>query len=209
MCSLAQIEGATVLFLIALAVTTGLLLFRTQRQLGAKPQPAHRSEWRKPQAAARPAVPLASHSDPRQWEIEMHDLAHELCARIDSKLGILDSLIQDARQQITRLESAIERAERLATSESASSSTRHPPAGRGNRGRLPQAHQAAALAGGLRVDLPALDGPQARIARRYDEIYALADAGHGSDHIAQQLGSPVGEIELILGLRDQRLEAQQ
>lgn len=209
MCLLAQIEGATVLFLIALAVTTGLLLFRTQRQLGAKPQPAHRSEWRKPQAAARPAVPL-NHTELGQWERQVHDLAHELCARIDSKLGILDSLIQDARQQITRLESAIERAERLATSaESASWSTRHQPAGQGDRGRLPQAHQAAALAGGLRVDLPALDEPQSRIARRYDEIYALADAGHGSDHIAQQLGSPVGEIELILGLRDQRLKTQQ
>ncbi|MEX0713088.1 MAG: hypothetical protein WD278_12105 [Pirellulales bacterium] len=204
MCLFAQIEGATVLFLIALAVTTGLLLFRTQRQLAAKPQAAHPSEWGKPQAAMRTPSPLAARNDLGQREVEMHDLAQELCARIDSKLGIFEALIQDAGRQITRLESAIERAERLATSESASSSARHPPAGRGNRGRLPQAHQAAALAGGLRVDLPALDESQSRIARRYDEIYALADAGHGSDSIAQQLGSPVGEIELILGLRDQR-----
>jgi hypothetical protein len=201
MCLLAQIEGATVLFLIALAVTTGLLLFRTQRQLGAKPQAAHPSEWRKPQAAARSAAPLASHSDPLQWEIEAHDLARELCARIDSKLGILEALIQDAGQQITRLESAIERAERLATTGGAARSAFQQLH---HAGHGPQAHQAAALSGGLRIDLPALDEPQSRIARRYDEIYALADAGHGSDHIAQQLGSPVGEIELILGLRDQR-----
>jgi hypothetical protein len=202
MCLLAQIEGATVLFLIALAITTGLLLFRTQRQLGAKPQAAHRSEWRKPQAAARPAALLASHSDPRQWETEVHELAHELCARIDGKLGILDALIQDAGQQIKRLESAIERAERLAAAAGDATRSTFQPASPGGRG--PHAHQAAALSGGLRVDLPALDEPHSRIARRYDEIYALADAGHGSDHIAQQLGSPVGEIELILGLRDQR-----
>jgi len=199
MCLLAQIEGATVLFLIALAVTTGLLLFRTQRQLGAKPQPAHSSEWRKPQAAMRTPSTLATRDDLGTLDVEMHELARELCARIDSKLSMLETLIQDASQQIKRLESAIERAERLATSAGGATRSSFQPAGPG-----PQAHQAAALAGGLRVDLPALDEPQSRIARRYDEIYALADAGHGSDHIAQQLGSPVGEIELILGLRDQR-----
>jgi hypothetical protein len=39
---------------------------------------------------------------------------------------------------------------------------------------------------------------------RYDEIYALADYGLELAEISQRVGSPVGEIELILGLRGKR-----
>ena len=38
-------------------------------------------------------------------------------------------------------------------------------------------------------------------ARRYAEIYALADSGLASAAIATRVGSPIGEVELILGLR--------
>ena len=36
---------------------------------------------------------------------------------------------------------------------------------------------------------------------RYSAIYSLADAGHSVQEIAQQLGRPRGEVELILALR--------
>jgi hypothetical protein len=36
---------------------------------------------------------------------------------------------------------------------------------------------------------------------RYSAIYSLADAGHSAQEIAQQLGRPRGEVELILALR--------
>jgi DNA-directed RNA polymerase specialized sigma24 family protein len=39
---------------------------------------------------------------------------------------------------------------------------------------------------------------------RYQEIYTLADYGYPPSEIAQRMGSPVGEIELILSLRDKR-----
>jgi hypothetical protein len=41
----------------------------------------------------------------------------------------------------------------------------------------------------------------ATIDPRHAEIYALADQGRGTTEIAQQLGRPSGEVELILALR--------
>ena len=38
--------------------------------------------------------------------------------------------------------------------------------------------------------------------RRYDRIHALADEGLSAGEIAEQLGSPIGEVTLILSLRD-------
>jgi hypothetical protein len=37
--------------------------------------------------------------------------------------------------------------------------------------------------------------------QRQEDIFALSDAGHTSATIAQRVGSPVGEVELILSLR--------
>jgi hypothetical protein len=48
----------------------------------------------------------------------------------------------------------------------------------------------------------AVDGPSSD--HRYDEIYVLADYGHNAAEIAQRLGSPIGEVELILSLRSKR-----
>jgi hypothetical protein len=42
------------------------------------------------------------------------------------------------------------------------------------------------------------------VARRHDDVYALADSGLDSPAIAARLAAPIGEIELILGLRDSR-----
>jgi hypothetical protein len=38
-------------------------------------------------------------------------------------------------------------------------------------------------------------------SRRHAEIYSLADSGMSSAAIANRVGCPIGEIELILGLR--------
>ena len=43
--------------------------------------------------------------------------------------------------------------------------------------------------------------PEAAADPRHAQIYALADQGHTSRDIAQQLNRPSGEIELILALR--------
>jgi hypothetical protein len=40
--------------------------------------------------------------------------------------------------------------------------------------------------------------------RRYEEIYTLADYGYDAAEIAQRIGTPIGEVQLILGLRGNR-----
>jgi hypothetical protein len=54
--------------------------------------------------------------------------------------------------------------------------------------------------------VPPPHGPAMSSAReqRYNEIYLLADYGHSLPEIAGRLAVPVGEVELILSLRDKR-----
>ena len=57
----------------------------------------------------------------------------------------------------------------------------------------------------LRIELsPSEDEPSRATdrARRREEIYRLADYGFAAAEIARRVGSPVGEVELILSLRD-------
>lgn len=115
----------------------------------------------------------------------MHDLARELQGQLDSKIVIIEQLLRDAKQQTDRLEAAISRAEsRRAVDDDVMSGQ---PSAEG-------AQPASARANGKTE-------PVARASRRHAEIYSLADEGLTSAAIASRLGSPIGEVELILGLR--------
>jgi hypothetical protein len=41
------------------------------------------------------------------------------------------------------------------------------------------------------------------LGRRFGAIWALADAGDPAEAIARKTGQPIGQVELILGLRRQ------
>ncbi|HEX5447423.1 MAG TPA: hypothetical protein VFW87_26650 [Pirellulales bacterium] len=185
---LAQLEPTTVLFLSGLGLVCAVLLFRTHRQLNTRPkgQLSHPSSWSKPRL---PKTPAAHHLDlPRdaqRWEVQMHETARELRGQLDSKISVLQHLIRDAAAETARLEAAIERAARLEVSAARpaphlQAAAVHPPAMR------PRA---------MAEPLPS------PTSRRYAEIYALADSGLASAAIATRVGSPIGEVELILGLR--------
>jgi hypothetical protein len=136
----------------------------------------------------------------------MHDMAREVTARIDNKIGILEHLIRDADARIARLQAVGEWMDRSATLDAKLDAEAGCESGivlsklsAGDRG-----------AGTSTANLRLEGAPQrpARIAaasRSQEEIYALADAGHSSAEIASQLSSPIGEVELILGLRQPRL----
>lgn len=99
---------ALLLFAVALAIV--ILLRRSYRYFGRR----HRGE--------RPVVRVAH--DPKRWdprpsdlsaelmrqEVQMHETARELSARLDSKIRVLEYLTATAEQQIGRLETLIERA---------------------------------------------------------------------------------------------------
>lgn len=185
---LAQIEGTTILFLAGLVLTCGVLLFRTHRQLGARPKTELSSPATFSQSKPLPtsAHRLDAPRETRQWEVEMHDLARELRGQIDSKIGILEHLIRDARVATDRLEAVLARAASLAA-EGPAEGTSEP--------RITPSRNKT-----VRLD-PGAEGAGALASRRHAEIYSLADEGLTSAAIASRIGSPIGEIELILGLR--------
>jgi hypothetical protein len=127
----------------------------------------------------------------------MHDLARELSAQLDSKMSALEHLIRDAERQIARLDERLVRKPDVVS---------EPPAAPERPASLFAPHvstQAAALTSSPLVGHAATRPASARAPkeRRFDEVYDLADAGHAPAVIASRVGSPVGEIELILSLR--------
>jgi hypothetical protein len=143
----------------------------------------------------------------------MHETARELSAELDAKINVLEAIIQDADRAAARLEAALAAAGRL----SGGVGDAIQPAGSPSVGSTaPVSH--ASLAGqaeGLRAagavergtagapgQEPTPSHPSGK--HRQEEVYSLADHGYDSAQIAQQSGMPVGEVQLILGLRSAR-----
>ncbi len=171
------------LFFAALGVTVVILLRRTYRYLSRQKDDSFLVRTRRP-----PQEDRGHHLDAPpavlRWEVEMHETARELSAQLDSKMSALGALISEADRAAARLEAAVARASEPL-------------------GTLPT-HQADAL--GEPSESPGSGNalPTTSSARRQEEIYTLADYGHDAVEIAARLGSPVGEVELILGLREKK-----
>jgi hypothetical protein len=54
---------------------------------------------------------------------------------------------------------------------------------------------------------PALEAA-AELESRFGDVWAMADAGRPAEAIARETGQPIGQVELILGLRRQRPVAE-
>jgi hypothetical protein len=114
---------------------------------------------------------------------ERLEIALRLAAKLEERIDALDQLVRDVDQRIARLEALNPVATRHSDAETPSKLAASPE-----------------VDGMLRVDIPD-DRLGATAMRRHEEIYTLADSGWTSAAIAGHVGSPVGEIELILGLR--------
>jgi hypothetical protein len=182
------------LFLVALVMGTAFMLWRAQRRAAAAPAA--------PRATARPAKALDPHAPAElaRWQAELHEFAREISARIDTKMAALEHLMRAAHHEALRLEETLERAQHLIGSPVVAeewTAADEAPAQAG-------LHQAQSLLDAARASaesecMPAreLPGP----GRRCQEIYTLADVGLPSHEIARRLGTPIGEVELILSLR--------
>jgi hypothetical protein len=162
-----------------LLLMCGILLLRTQRYFARQVQsgpPTVSLETPRSPTDRAPLPEAAEH-----WEVEMHELARDLSGRLDSKMSALQHLIRDADRAAARLETALHAA-----------------------GDVEPRSQAE----GLRADQPRTPADAAQPATaepgRYDEIYLLFDYGHPAAEIAQRVGLPIGEVELILSLRTRR-----
>lgn len=173
---------------------------------------------------------VARHQGPERspavddWEVRMHETARELIGRIDAKLAALQALTHEADRAAARLEQALAAASRndapaapgvatpldaaaarpLGESRPASAAVAD-PLERAHEGRervAPRADQADALrTGGDRSGLDLSSMPPSE-SRRHEEIYLLADYGFSPAEIAHRTGMPIGEVELILRLRE-------
>jgi hypothetical protein len=184
------------LFLVGLLATSMFMLFHTRRrwQQTAQRRPVEKSSttsqrWDKSHTAASPA-------DVREWEIEVHEFARDVSARIDSKLAALEHLMRAAHHETLRLEAAIARSQGI------SSATEGPVSGAAVEfAPVSQAQQLHEAARSSARSVHSSLAPKPHLERPYARIYALSDAGSTSQQIAAQTGTPLGEVELILGLR--------
>jgi hypothetical protein len=203
---LAQTTTGTIVVLGMLALVVAWLLFRSHRYFSRvqrrtvtpfvppSPEPAQRGHH------------LEAPDEMVRWEIEMHDLARELSGKLDSKMGALEHLIGEADRAAARLERALAAATRPGQQNPTAAERLQPadPAGP-PRGAAPSS-QADALKA-IEGKQPSCDGSDSQPAhspsarQRQQEIYTLADYGYDAVEIARRVGSPVGEVELVLGLR--------
>lgn len=107
-----------------------------------------------------------------RWEVQMHDLARDLKAEIDSKMIALGHLVRDADRAAERLEKALASAPSLSD-----------PTNEDTQPAQPRDAENAALR---------------------EEVYTLADYGFSVHDIASRMGTPVGQVELILRLRGEK-----
>jgi len=112
-----------------------------------------------------------------QMEVRLHDFTREVEGRIQTRLALLDRLILDADREIDRLENLLLMA-RPSSSPGPDIIT------------LPTPSAPATLAVSPPTEPDTLE-----------QIYALADAGHTADDIADRVGLPAGRIVLVLNLR--------
>jgi hypothetical protein len=215
---IAELGAAQLVFMGAALLVTWILLSKTHRYLrqNSRPVPAPEGFGRRTAETPPGATAAAPPVETGAWEVQMHELARELSARLDSKMRALEQLTREADRAAARLEAALAATQPAATSRStfskAASAAREvlrggndfdaPPASQADGLKLGGGSPSSSVSSLESARAPAADGPSSD--HRYDEIYLLADYGHSAAEIAQRLGSPIGEVELILSLRSKR-----
>ncbi|TWT46934.1 hypothetical protein [Botrimarina hoheduenensis] len=106
---------APLAFALGCGILTAILLRRSYRYFGkrtrggsgppiaSQPRPADAWDGAKRDAAARLG----------REKVELHELARDLIGQLDSKMILLNELVQQSHQQIERLQTLLDRAERL------------------------------------------------------------------------------------------------
>ena len=135
--------------------------------------------------------------DLAQCEVQMHETARELSAQLDAKLSLLQSLTAEADRAAQRLEEAIARSHPAIPPGSQAESLRPLSTGEHFTPHRAEFASSSPLATDAESEMP----ESSDRSRRRDEIYHLADYGFAPVEIARRVCSPVGEVELILSLR--------
>lgn len=168
----------TGMFLAGMVLLIVILLRRTFRHYGRRRSAKRNAEpplARTPRPSAKSTTLSNAPPDVLGWQVEMHEIAREMKAELDTKMRALQVLIAQARHEADRLEQIL---------------TRFESVGERPLDELPETRRSESRSSWL----PGSPDRQA-------EIFALADQGHSAADIAAQVGTPLGEVELILSLR--------
>jgi len=205
------IEPTSLLVLIFLATVIAVLLFRTQMYFRSNRGDRFGQVGGSNEASGATAHGANLPTAMAQWEVEMHETARRLSAQLDTKMGLLEHLIREADRAAARLEAALAAQEPRQDVGAGLSVPGPTSAGEPDRPTRPLGQ-----AEGLRTASSAQQGTRALTQsdsspcsvpptpRPYEEIYTLADYGLEPAEIAQRVGTPVGEVQLILQLRKSR-----
>jgi hypothetical protein len=161
-------------------------------------------------ARLRSAAALPEHES---WEVEFHRLSREVKGEIETRMRALEQLIQLAEDARSRLDDSIGRAESLGlsgqrkASRDSRDSRSNDNGGDGDNSEFSSVGRRAERARNAKPNretvrsLPITAGDDPGEDPRFERVYALADAGFSATKIAGQIGSQIGEVELILSLR--------
>lgn len=211
-----SLESGLMLFAGVLALTFfSLSLARRARQRMAQ----SRVEAREQFARLREHTDL--HGTMNDLLLQLEGFSRRINAQTDTKFAKLETVVRDADERIARLESLLARLERVPArrwastpqvrpaaqnpardpdgrrrpSESADEAP--PPPGRSLEAPRPTSAPAAITGNDVRPTPPAPPPVDPRLQR----IYELADSGTAAIKIAEMIGLPLGEVEIILNLR--------
>lgn len=223
---LAEIPAKPFVFLLLLIIVIGWLMFRLMRRTNQK------DSLKTTPRMTNTARNLGASPPPEldRWSVEMQELARDTLATIDTKMRALDYLTTQATAAAQRLEAAIANENPMSESpsdlgqsappvspatlslvtpesldthnqadvlERATGRTHHSDAYKGD------AYEGDAYAGDAHESDAPNEPTGADTESRRRLIYEMADRGTDLAAIAAAVGSPMGEIELILGLRQQ------
>jgi hypothetical protein len=112
--------------------------------------------------------------------VELSEMTRQMNAQLDTRAAKLEVLLKQADERIAALQ-------RL----------------NGSSSNGPQATSSEPPVQDLTAtyEPPPVERAPLPLDPRHEEIYALADQGHGAKEIATRLNRPSGEVELILALR--------
>jgi hypothetical protein len=131
---------------------------------------------------------------------ELLEAAREMEAQLETRFRKLDVLIEQADERIAQLEHLLERLEQIRADDQPPPASK-PPAKSTSRPRSGKRGRSGASKSP--ADAPKRP-PQITGGRKVDhaEVRRLADQGLDAKQIALKLGMTVGEVELILALRN-------
>lgn len=168
-------DPSFVISLVLFAAVIILFLRYTRRSSKASAERI-RNLKKPPEQMTLPAHNLDAPTDMARAEVQMHELSRDMLGQLDTRIAVLNSLLRRADEQIARLQAVLGGGD-----------------GDEEEGQLDAIKPSPS--GAPPIPPFSIHDPKAK------EIYALADAGHTSASIAQRVGYPVGEVDLMLRLR--------